>query len=654
VDRVVTNQVVTVVGPGGIGKSRLAIEGARSIVPRFPDGVFYVDLASVPNADLAAAGLLDVMGLPEAGATPLETLKVSLRDRDVLIVLDTADRVAGVGGLVAALAGACPHVRMLVTSRAPLRIAAERELTIGPLPARDAVELFEARARAVSPRWEADSFRPAVERLAERLDGIPLAIELAASRTRLLTPAAILERLERRLPTLGTGPADLPDRQRTLEATIAWSHEQLEPADQGFFARLGAFVGAFDLDAVEAVATEPGEDALGSLERLVDRSLVTTESSSNEPAFRLLGPIRDFAAAALLRGGGEHAVRERHAAHYLALVERQAEALESPDDLAAVTAIERAEPELRGALDWTLRQGRAETAIELAGRLGRYWWVTGRIREGLDWLERALAPDVASDPSIDRAALARAMYWSGVLLEGAERLDEARARLEEALALQGDLGDERAVARTLNSLGVVARSQGRLDEAAELFSDSLERKRRLGDDAGLGVSLSNLGVVANDRGDLPGAVELLSQALAADERTGSASAVTVSCANLGSALIRAGRIEQGLDQIRRSLPGIAELRDPELVAGVLTSLGHVQLASADPEAARHAARLTLAADALRQREGVWLRLAERREVDDLVARELGLLGPDEIAAIRAEAGVTDLDAALRLAEEAAR
>ncbi|CAN5781701.1 hypothetical protein BH23CHL7_BH23CHL7_06910 [soil metagenome] len=655
----VANQVVTVTGPGGIGKSRVALQAARSLLERFPDGVFYLDLASLPSADLAAVELLAVLGLREATGSPLEALRAQLRDRDLLIVLDTADRVAGIAGLVAALVAACPRVRLLVTSRSALRIGAERELSIGPLSPDDGVRLFEARAQAARPGWRADASSTAsIRRLVGRLDGIPLAIELAAARIRMLSPAAILDRLERRLPALAEAPSDLPDRQRTLDATVSWSHEQLEPADQQLFARLGAFVGPFGLAAVERIAGEPdqagaagqaGEDPLGSLERLVDRSLVSADRAADEPIFRLLGPIRAFAADALLRSGEEPAVRELHASYHLELVARVAEALDGADDLAAVAALEQVEPEIRAALEWAVGAGNAGLALDMAGRLGRYWWVRGRVREGVDWLERVLASDAAAGPAVDRAALGRALYWAGVLLDDVRRPDEARTRLESALALQQELGDERAVARTLNSLGVVARSQGQLEDAHALLADSLERKRRLGDESGIAATLTNLGIVADDRRDFDRAVDLLTEALAVDESTGSATAVAISCANLGSILIHAGRTDDGLEQIRRAMPGVAELGDPELVAAVLTSLSHIRLAAPDPDAPSTAARLTLVAEELRHREGIPLRQVEREETDDLLRRESALLGQAAMDAIRAEASAIDLNAALRLA-----
>jgi len=646
-----THQVVTVVGAGGIGKSRVAIETARALVARFPDGVYYLDLAALTTADLAAAALLDVLGVSAGAEDSLEILRTRLRDRELLILLDTADRVAGMADLVASLAAACPRVRLLVTSRTPLRISAERELPIGPLTVAEGARLFQVRASFAHGAQGDPSTTLTIDRLVARLDAIPLAIELAAARARVLTPAAILERLEQRLPALGTGPSDLPDRQRTLDATISWSYEQLEPSPQRLFNRLGVFAGSFDLSAVEGVASEPGDDALASLERLVDRSLVSADRQPDQLAFRLLGPIRDFAAAQFARSADVNVIRLRHAQYHLDVLRGLALALESGDDLAAVAAIERAEPELAGALGWSLDEGDANLGLEMAALLGKYWWSRGRLQEGIGWLGRVLAEPVG--PTTDRAVLAKALYWSGVLHDDARRSVEARDRLEQALALQQELNDDRAVARTLNSLGVVARSQGDFDGAANLFADSLERKRKLGDVRGIAATLSNLGILASDRGDLEAAAELFAEALAIDESTGSAGAVAVSCLNLGSVLVRAGKTQQGLEQIRRALPGIAELGDPELVVEILSTLAHVRLEAPDANGPAEAARLSLVAQELRQREGIPLREIERDDVDDLLRRELAILGPDAINAIRAEASVTDLDASVRLAVAAA-
>jgi predicted ATPase/class 3 adenylate cyclase len=651
------SSVVTITGAGGIGKTRVALEVARSLVATYPDGVFHLDLAAITDARSVATSLLEVMGV-SSDDDPQSVLLDRLRNRDLLVVLDTADRVAGLPALVASIAGSCPRIRLLVTSRSPLRIAAEREYTLAPLPVSAAAELFAARAAAVRPQFILDAAsRGPVERLVARLDGIPFAIELAAARIRVFSPAALLDRLERHLPALGEGARDLPDRQRTLEDTIRWSYELLGDAEQAIFRQLGVFAGPFDLSAYEDVVIDPGGgDVVALLEALVDRSLVVAEEDpSGDPRFRTLGPIRDFAMDRLRAGGDEPSVRERHARHWLAWMRLEADRLHGDASLEVLAAIRAVEADLRAALAWWLvtpagagTDARPHASgLELAGLLGRYWWLKGRVREGLDWLE----PAIGATPDAPTADRARALFWAGVLLDVARRPAEAATRLEAALALQRELGDDAGMARTLNSLGVVARSLGDLDRAQSLLTESIERKRRLDDQSGIAVSLSNLGVVASDRGRLDDAVGYMRQALAIDERTGGGS-VVVSCANLGSSLVKAGRFEEGLVQVGRALPGIAELEDPELVIEMLTSLATVVMGSSLPDAPERAARLLFASDALRERERLPLLDADREEAAALHARISAGLDAARLESARAEAPAVDVAAGLALAQDA--
>jgi predicted ATPase len=658
-DLVARSSIVTVTGAGGIGKSRVALEVARSIVSRFPDGLFHLDLIAIPDASTVAGALLELMS-PRA-SPDLETrvaLLDRLRSRDLLLVLDTADRVEDLPGLVAGIAASCPRIRVLLTSRSRLRLAAEVEYPLAPLPTDPAIELFNARAQAARGQSMLDpGSRPVVERLVARLDGIPLAIELAAARTRIFTPAALLDRLERSLPSLGEGARDLPDRQRTLHDTIEWSCELLQPGEQAAFRELGVFAGSFDLAAVEAVVRPSGGgDAIVLLESLVDRSLVVADQRDDgEPRFRLLRPIREFALDALRADGREDAVRERHARHWVAFVTERLDRPGQPG-LAMLRDVEVNEADLRAALEWTLQGGGGEMTrlgLELAGELGRYWWLRGRVQEGVSWLERGLAAAVGV-PATEAGPIrirARALFWAGVLLNDAGRAIQAADRLEACLALQRQAGDDIGVARTLNSLGVVASTIGDLERAETLLEESIERKRALGDRSGIPVTLSNLGIVASDRGRYDDAVRFMAEALEIDEGLGGGS-VVVSHANLGASLIRAGRHQEGLAEIRLAQPGIAGLRDPVLVVESLTSLAWVALGAEGDAAARRGARLAFAADAVREREGLPLRPAERTEVDELAARVSARLDAGALAPLRAEARAIDLDAALTLAGEA--
>jgi predicted ATPase/class 3 adenylate cyclase len=657
--------VVTVTGPGGIGKSRLAVEVAHALVDRFPDGVFHLDLAGTPDAAAVVGGLADMVGFRTVGEEPLlPGLLERLRSRDLLFVLDTADRVEGLANLVAVVAASCPRIRLLVTTRSRLRITAEREYAVGPLGTADAVTLFETRAAEVRPGFTLDDeTRRAVERLVERLDFIPLAIELAAARARLFSPAVILDRLERQLPALGEGSTDAPDRQRTLHATIAWSCELLQPMEQSVFAQLGVFSGFFDLPAAEAVLeVEPGTDPVTQIEQLVDRSLVVTEDAAptrpggpslaqDGPRFRLLAPIREFAMAALAGSGLDESVRERHARYFLDVVRRESDAVDATADLAALERLRAVDMEIRAALAWTLADpttpDRALVGLELAGRLGQAWYLRGHVLEGLGWLRRCLTVAVDA-PAADRA---RALQWAGILADGAGLPEEGRSHLQVALELRRELGDEVAVARVLNSLGAVARSMGDLPLAERLMRESLEQKLRLGDRRGTATSLSNLGLIASDRGRLDEAAELMRQAFEIDVEFGG-SATVVGEANLGSALVRAGRHREGLVHLRRVLPDIAELGDPELVVEALASVGEAVLASETPGARRSAALLVLAADHIRQREQVRLHDPDVRQILELRQQATADLGP-ALPALEAEAGALDTASAIALARRAA-
>ena len=663
--------IVTVTGAGGIGKTRLAVQVARDVLLDFPDGAFYVDVAALDRAEQAAAAVAQTLELRVPDDQPVaRALPQILRDRHALIVLDTADRVAGLPRMLAAIAAACRRVRFLVTSRSALHVSAEREVPLAPLDvgptsrdepveaiaASPAVQLFVARAQAVRPDFVLTPENAyATARICARVDGLPLAIELAAARVRVLPPATLLARLEQSLSLLAGGAQDAPDRQRTLRDTIAWSYELLEPPEQALLQRLSVFHGAFDLEGLEAIAAaakQPvrdvdGRDVFAAFEALVDRSLVA-RAAADEPRFRLLATIRDFAAEALDASGDADAVQEAHARHWLAIARSLSSALEGDEDIDAAARLNREMAELRSAVDWALRRS-ADLALELTAALGRFLWLRGHVREGLDWLERSLA----RAPAGNDEARAQAAYWAGVLHDGIGEFEAARTRLEEAASLFARLGDAFGEARALNSLAVAFRSLGDLDRAEVLLHESLARKRALHDRRGIATTLTNLGIVEVDRQRYGSARALFEEALALDRAVGARGAAAYSELGLATAMLAEGHLADAEQAARTSLATFGELEDAEGVADALTVLAKHAVAQSGGE---RALRLSLVASAIRRREGIPVRDLDAGDLARTESAAAALVDPAVLSAVRADADAFDLSAAVAfgLGADAAR
>jgi predicted ATPase/class 3 adenylate cyclase len=677
---VLDGPLVTVTGPGGIGKSRLAVHVARGLVGEFPDGVFHLDLAAVDRADAAAAELIGRLGArTPPDVDPVTGLVDALRDRHALILLETVDRVEGMGALASRLAAACPATRILVTARSPLHVQAEREVPVEPLatpPVRadpeagrssPAVALFVDRAAAVG-----GGFQPTasdiddIAEIVRRLDGVPLAIELAAARTRTLAPRAILARLERALPLLARGPVDAPERQRALRDTIAWSYRLLDPPDQAMLQRLSVLTGEFTIEEVEAIggaadaADGPDEDAEASFERLVDRSLVQRVGQATDRTWRLLGTIREFAADELDAGGNDTSARVAHARHWLDVVERERAALDGPGEAEALASLDRAVMDVVAAIGFALeveaaagieRAGTAagdaanrrvpHLALRLSVGLGRYWYLRGRVHEAGRWLDRA----IAADPDAPDELRAAALHWSGVMAD--ERRESATAieRFEAALAIERRLDDPAAIARELNSLGVVHRNVGDLDRAAELLDEALARRRALGEPGGIATVLTNLGIVAIDRGRYEEARDLLAEALELDRAAAAVGGTAYSSAALGAALLGLGRRAEATALFEHALAVFSELDDGDGVAESLERLAEVAM-PADPS---RAGRLVFAAEAIREREAVALRGVDQARLDALVSSITAALEPAALATAMAEGRAMDTASAVAFA-----
>ncbi len=508
-DALASTRLLTLSGPGGTGKTRLSLQVASQSMERFGDGVYFVALGSIPEADLVAATIAQELGLPDRGGqAPVEALVDHLRERRVLLVLDNFEQVVDAAPVVGSLLAGAPHLTVLVTSRSLLHLYGEREYPVPPLgvpdPTRlpdpaelggyEAVRLFVERAMGVRPDFRlTDENAGAVAGICQRLDGLPLAIELAAARIRLLPPQAILDRLHGALDLPGSGGArDLPARQQTLRGAIDWSHDLLDEADRALFASLSVFVGGARLDAIEAVCGSGG-DVLDGLSSLVDKSLVrAAEDVSGEPRFSMLGTIREYARERLEESGRSVELRARHADVYCSLVDRARGPIMGSDKRRWLDRLEQEHGNIRAAFGWSLEREDVERVLRLAAGLWRFWQMRGHLVEGAERVAQALAlPGSHHHPRLRADALAAAgglHYWQGHQVP-------SRHYYEEALAIRRALGDVAGEAEELYNLSFTFAFGEEADahRSMELTREALELFRAAGDRLGAAKALWALG-----------------------------------------------------------------------------------------------------------------------------------------------------------------
>jgi predicted ATPase len=553
--------MLTLTGPGGTGKSRLAIEIALDLRGHFTDGVCLVGLDSIRDPDLVIPTIAKVLGVAEtAGGPPLaELLKGHLCGKQMLLLLDNFEQVLPTAPQIAELLEACPGVKVLVTSRASLHLRAEKELPVPPLalpPLKEAsdlqplsqysaVQLFIQRSQGVRPDFQVTNENaPAVAEICHRLDGLPLAIELAAARNRMLSPQALLSRLDHRFEVLRGGMRDLPERHHTLYSAIDWSYSLLKANERSLFRRLSVFAGGWNFEAADVVCNLEGEDpsqVMDGLEMLVDNSLLKPpEEVDGEPRLRMLETIREFAHERLTESGEADAVHCRHAKYFLSLAERAENEMHQSLQQAWYRRLEAELDNLRAAMSWTLDQGQNELALRIAMALAIFWWTRGYRREGLQWLERGLA----GAGSIPEAVKAKALNRAGFLTRDLGDYDRAVEMLLESLALWWEIGDQAGIAFSLDKLGTTVMRQGDYRTAAAMLEQALKLRRQLGDRHGTYATLNNLGLVASWQGHDGRAIELYSESQALARAAEDDHTLGIILTNLGEVYAHQGHCEQ--------------------------------------------------------------------------------------------------------------
>jgi non-specific serine/threonine protein kinase len=641
-------RLLTLTGAGGCGKTRLALAVAADSLDDFPDGAFFVDLSPLPDPDLVAPTIVRGLGLQEvAGRPPADLLRSYLRDKRSLLVLDNFERLLAAARLVAELLAASPDLRMLVTSREPLRVPGEREFAVPPLatpgagrppPAEalaryEAVRLFVERAQAVRPDFTVtNASAPAVAEICRQLDGIPLAIELAAARVKAFSVEQIRARLDDRFRLLTTGARTAPARQQTLRAVVDWSYDLLAEAERLLFDRLSVFAGGFALEAAEAVCAGDGigpEDVLELLSRLVDKSLVQAEAAGveGELRYRLLETLRAYGRERLAGRGEADRARRRHAAYMVGLAERAERAFHGPEEAAWLRRAEREHDNVRAALQWAVECGdeeAAEVGLRLAGALGWSWNLNDRWSEACAWYERVLGLPGAM---VRTPARAKALVNAGALAVRQGDYPTAGTWLEESLSIALAIGDELLVIWAVSSLSLLVvfkggvRATQAFEAAVREVGDPLAYLRRVGSPWHEARALQAMAEDSLRRGDNAEAAARLEEAVRVARAAGDAWSVATCLNHLGDVLRSTGDHERAGALYEESLALFRGLGYGG-EASLLHNLGYVALARGERQRA---------AALFREAVTVFRRTDERRGVAECL---VGLAG---VAAVEGRA-----------------
>ena len=631
--------LLTVTGPGGAGKTRLALQAAAESIEEFPGGVYFVDLAPLADPAMIPGTILQAVGIQEGGGRSMpELLKEFFGGKRVLFLLDNFEQLLESAPRLAEALRGVPGLTFLATSRAPLRIRDEHEYPLGPLPLPgsaehrsigrlahyDSVRLFVERARAVRPDFAlTEENASAVAEICLRLDGLPLAIELAAARSRIFSPQALLSRLSNRLDLLVGGARDLPDRHRTLRAAIAWSHSLLSTEEATLFRRISVFSGDFGLDAVEGFCCVRGEMELDPLEAtssLVEKNLLRADTEQAEPRFRMLETILEFAREELRESGEADAVARRHAEFYLQMAEEAAPHLTGADQAGWLERIGKDYSNLRAAMQWALSAGTVEIAARIAAAIRVFWMTRGLLAEGRLLTEGIAARMEGSLPELR----AKILGCAGNLARQQARFDDARRLFEGALETYTAAGDARGRGVALTNLGAVAVEQGENERAEPLFEESLALLSKLGEERLMAMAQVNLGVLAEIRGDLDTAEKRYAQSLELTRRVGDLAGVGLALGNLSHLCFERGELETAARLTRESLKLAAETGNTYTAAYDLVALALHSL-EVDP---RRATRLLAAGNALFEAAGAQAAPIAHARFERAVARTREQLAPD--------------------------
>ena len=626
--------LLTLIGPSGVGKTRLALQLVQDLAPDFAGGAVYVPLASIRDAALVPGVVAQVLGIREAASSSLaEQVQAFLHEKHILLVLDNVEQALDCASFVAALLASCPRLYVLVTSRVPLRLRAEQELLLAPLSLEDAVTLFCERAQAVRP---ASAYAVSeVAAICEQVDRLPLAIELAAMHVKVLSLPELRKRLTHRLELLRGGARDLPARQQSMEDAIDWSYELLTEQQQRCFRALGVFVGGWTLEAAEAVCWAEGETAPAEpvlmLAALVDASLVQTDMATGGAVrFDMLELIRDYALQRLHEAGEEEQCRHRHAAYYARLAETVVAHFgpgQGAREAHFVLALAQELPNARATLQWAEERQEAELGLRLTG-FARLWHVRGQMSEAVRWMERMLALDLRArergEPTAPLTLRIERLQGPGRTLVRYGKLErDAEAFAKEALHLAQSIGDESGISNAFETLGMIAQANGKLDEAETAFTESYTHARLIEQKGLMSRALFHLADLARMRGDIAHATALSEEALANAQAIGITWDIPIILTLLGHLARQQRNYAVAKARYWEALALYRAFSSPTYIASCLDGYTAAICAEGHYE---QATRLCAAAAALREQSQTLLLPDEREAFEQVVATAKAALG----------------------------